>query len=549
MFKLNFKTLEHDFFGGLTAGVVALPLALAFGVQSGLGAEAGLYGAIILGLIAAILGGTDTQVSGPTGPITVLTASIIAAFSAKYGSISAALPSIFFVFLLAGVFQLVLGLLKLGKYIRYIPYPVISGFMTGIGLIIILLQVMPAIGYASPGKIYMVFSLFFEKLMIINEGALFLTVATICLIYITPKFTKHVPGSIVALVVMTLISYLFKLDVPLIGNIPKGLPTLNLTPFGIISIDLLKEAFMPAVAIAALGSLDSLLTSIIADNKTKTTHNSNRELVGQGIGNFITALFGGLPGAGATMRTVVNINNGGKTKASGVIHSLTLVAVLLGFSKLAQAIPLSVLSGILITVGVSIIDYKGLKHLRCVPRGDAFIVVVVIVMTIFVGLTQAVLIGFALASIMFMKVVSEVTEGKSTVVSADNIASISTWSDERNIPESLHKKIYIKHLDGPLFFGFTSHFRVLAKSIPNIEIVIFRLRHVPFMDQSGLYAVEEAYEYLMSKDIKVYLTGLNQQPRELLHESKIIPEIIPESQVFEEFDELIRHLEKEEARG
>lgn len=545
MFKLDFKTLEHDFFGGLTAGVVALPLALAFGVQSGLGAEAGLYGAIILGFIAALLGGTATQVSGPTGPITVLTASVIAAAIQTYGNIENALPSIVIIFALAGLFQILLGLLKLGKYIRYIPYPVISGFMTGIGLIIILLQLFPAMGHDSPTKIYKIFFTLGSTIMNLNEGALFLTIATVALIYLTPKVTKAIPGSIVALVLMTLASYLFKLKVPLIGDIPKGLPIPQLSPFMNIDLAMVKAAIVPAFMIATLGSLDSLLTSIIADNKTKTTHDSNRELIGQGIGNFAASLFGGLPGAGATMRTVVNINNGGKTKLSGMIHSLSLLAILLGFSKLAALIPLSVLAGILFTVGVSIIDYKGLKHLFVVPRGDAFIILVVIVLTLFIGLTEAVITGFALASIMFMKKVSEVTEDKSTVVSAADVHNISSWKDEKNIPEKLCSKIYIKHLDGPLFFGFTSHFRVLTNSIPNIEIVIFRLRHVPYMDQSGLYAIEDAFEYLTNKGIRVYLTGLNEQPRHLLHETNIIPGLISENFVFNEFNDLIHALEKE----
>jgi len=535
--------LPGDIFGGITAGVVALPLALAFGVQSGMGAIAGIYGAIFVGFFASLFGGTNTQITGPTGPMTVLSTMVIMQAVTDYGSLQQALPMILTTFVLVGIFQIAFGVIRIGDYIKYIPYPVISGFMTGIGIIIILLQIYPMLGHSAPKEVIHVFTQISSPLSSINWHALFLAMSTIALIYVFPKITKKIPSTLVALLVLTVVSTLLNFDVAVIGDIPKGLPQVNIEALGGINLTIIAAAFIPALTLAAIGAIDSLLTSIIADNMTKTSHKSNKELIGQGIGNFVGGLFGGLPSAGATMRTVVNIRSGGKTKLAGIIHSLLLLFILLGAGEYASKIPLPILAGILITVGISIIDYKGFSHILNVPKSDAAIIVLVATLTVFVNLLHAVAAGVVVACIMFMKKMSEISESRSKISPIEGMPKEVVWDDESIISPILESKVYIKHLVGPLFFGFTSHFHGLAKSIPDIKAVIIRMKLVPYIDQSGLYAIEEVYQYLTSKGITVYITGLQQQPKEMLHDTGIIPGIIPDSHIFSEFKNGITELE------
>jgi len=527
---INTKTLSGDFFGGITAAVVALPLALAFGVQSGMGAIAGLYGAIALGILAALFGGTKTQISGPTGPMAVVAAAVIAGEVATYGSLEAAIGTIVATFVLAGIFQVLMGISGIGKYVRYMPYPVISGFMSGIGLIIIFLQIFPFFGIKSPTTIVTVFTSLSIIPEHLNSEAVALAVATIAIIYLFPRVTKMVPSALVALLGLTLLSVLLKLDVPIIGDIPKGLPEVHLDT--LLGMDWHHPMVMviPALTLAALGAIDSLLTSVVADNKTKTKHDSNRELLGQGIGNIGAGLIGGLPGAGATMRTVVNIDAGGRTRLSGVIHGVGLLLVLLGASEYARLIPLPVLAGILITVGIGIIDYKGLKHITDVPRSEAVIMAIVLLLTVFVDLLQAVAVGMVLASILFMKKMGDVAEEKAYAVSME--------LEQGNVLEGQDREhqIYIQSFDGPIFFGFTSYFSHIIASLPNVKVVVFRMEKVPYIDQSGMYAIEDAVLELEKRGIEVFLTGIQKQPEDMLRRIKLIPAVIEEESLFKNFE-------------
>jgi SulP family sulfate permease len=541
---IDTSNLRGDFFGGLTAGVVALPLALAFGLQSGMGAIAGLYGAIAIGIIAAWFGGTETQISGPTGPMTVVSAVVISsAIESHGGSLEAAMGTIIAIFLLSGVFQILLGVFKIGQYIRYMPYPVVSGFMSGIGVIIIVLQVFPFLGHTSPKKILDIFSELPNILNDINFASVSLAVATIATIYIFPRITKLIPSALVALILLTVISTIMQLDVKIIGDIPEGLPALQLD--SLMGVDLSSPMLLiiPALTLAALGTIDSLLTSIVADNMSKTRHNSNKELIGQGLGNMGAAMIGGIPGAGATMRTVVNINSGGKTKISGVIHGLALLIVLLGAGTYARLIPLPVLAGILITVGIGIIDYKGIKHIPHVPKADSFVMLVVLTMTVFVDLLQAVAVGMVLASILFMKKMSDVVEQKSSVGSVDSFAREEAWSDEQNISEKVRQQVYIKHFDGPIFFGFASKFQEMTNALPKVTVVIIRMPRVPYIDQSGIYAIEDAVISLKARGIIVLMTGIQEQPKDMLENIGLIPNLIPTEHLFENFQQCISALE------
>lgn len=533
-------------FGGITAGIVALPLALAFGVQSGLGAEAGLYGAIFISIFAAIFGGTATQISGPTGPMTVFTAAIFAGMTGDQ-SPEMILTRMLGIFVLAGVFQVVFGLIKIGSYIKYIPYPVVSGFMSGIGVIIILLQIFPALGYKSPKKITDIVMNMGEPFSNPNWQSIILVLLTIAIIYLFPKITKKVPGTLVALVVVSLIPVFIPMDIGIIGDIPKGFPKLRFDALGGLDLDIFWTLIVPAITLAALGSIDSLLTSVVADNMTKTKHNSNKELIGQGIGNAVAGIFGGIPGAGATMRTVVNIQSGGKTPISGVLAGALLLAVLLGAGTLASQIPTAVLAGILITVGIGIVDKKGFRHIKLVPRTDTAVMIIVLLLTVFVDLLQAVAIGMVLASLLFMKRMADHAEVKTIGDKLANITPPTHFTGEKELSTELVDRIYVKTLDGPLFFGSAQDFKAIMQKSYGYDKVIIRMGKVPYIDQSGIYAFEEVLTDMKKRGIEVYLSGLQKNVTEQILSLDIVPDLVPESHLFTTFRGALNHLKELES--
>lgn len=408
--------------------------------------------------------------------------------------------------------------------------------MTGIGVIIILFQIYPLLGHASAKNTIDIFLLIGEPLSDLNWSAIGLGGLTIAIIYLFPKVTKAVPSALIALVVVTLIAIFLQLDVPVIGEIPTGIPDLKIASLLNIDPSMYWVILEFAIMLASLGAIDSLLTSVIADNITKTKHDSNRELIGQGIGNMMSSIIGGLPGAGATMRTVVNINAGGKTRLSGVIHALLLVAILLGLGQYAAFIPLSVLAGILITVGIGIIDYKGLRHLVRVPRPDAIILIIVLLITVFGNLLHAVGVGVVLACVLFMKNSSDLAEMGTSGEALAGFNGEKPWDDEMSVYKEYQDKIYIKHLYGALFFGFTSRFKELIKQLdPNIRLLIIRMNKVPHMDQSGVYAMEEVIAELQKKGVVVVFTGLKPQPLDMLKKIGVIPAQVPIMHVFTNF--------------
>ena len=592
----DFSHFKGDLFGGITAGIVALPLALAFGVSSGLGPSAGLYGAIFISFFAALFGGTNTQISGPTAPMTAVSMVVIAGIVAAFdGDISKALPAILTIFLLSGLIQIALGFIGLGQYIKYIPYPVVSGFMTAIGVIIILTQILPAIGYYpkedanfvsqykplaeeimldnilkdEAGEGILVLEDFKETikraeqitpaqimkesqtlaakeasgiigairvipraLQNINWLELLLALGTIIIIYGFKRITKAVPSTLIALLVMSGLAIGLGLNYRPIETIPSGLPIPNWHIFTEFSFGYIAPFIFTAITLALLGAIDSLLTSVVADNMTKTKHNPNKELIGQGIGNSIAALFGGIPGAGATIRTVVNINAGGKTKLSGMLAGVLLLIILLALGPIASKIPAAVLAGILITVGIGVMDYKGLKAIPHMPKPEVAIMLIVLVLSSVWNLVYAVGIGLVIASLMFMKKIGDLTAERSDLKSIKE----EPWSDELDFPEALKEEVFIKHIDGPLFFGSTSNFQMLAQQIPNTaSAIIIRMDGVPYMDQSGLYAMEDVLVDLVHSDKKVLLVGLRKQPKYMLERIDIIPDLIPDHYLFDDF--------------
>ena len=578
-------------------------------MSSGLGPTAGLYGAIFISFFASLFGGTNTQISGPTAPMTAVSMIVIAGIIASNdGDVDKALPVILTVFLLAGLMQIGLGALGLGKYIRYIPYPVVSGFMTAIGVIILLTQILPSLGYypkedvefvnqfkpqaeevilenilrEEAGEGILVLENFKETisragqisqaditkesqtlaaketsgaygaliaipraLQNINWLELILALGTIFIIYGFKRITKAVPSTLVALVVMSGIAVGFGLEYRPIEEIPSGLPVPNLEIFTSFSFASLVPYIFTALTLALLGAIDSLLTSVVADNMTKTKHKPNKELVGQGIGNSIAAIFGGIPGAGATIRTVVNISSGGKTKLSGMIAGIMLLVILLGLGPVASKIPAAVLAGILITVGIGVMDYKGLRAIPSLPRdikfgplklsSEVLIMIVVLILSTFWNLVYAVGIGLIIASLMFMKKIGDVAAERSDVKS---LKKEKGWADETDFPETLKEQVFIKHLKGPLFFGSTSDFHSLAAQIPlTASTVIIRLGRMQYMDQSGLYAMEDVLQELGKNNIQVLFVNLLEQPKYMMEKIGIIPDLISKEHIFKNFDQ------------
>ena len=441
------------------------------------------------------------------------------------------------IIVLAGLLQIALGLFRIGAYIRYVPYPVISGFMSGIGVIIILQQLFPMLGAEPPSS---------DPLSILRQlpllggnvkwGAVALSALTIATVFILPRFTKAVPASLVALVTLTALAVLLKLDVSVIGEIPSGLPSLVMPA---LDFQRLPSLMAAALQLAFLGAIDSLLTSLVADNLTRTQHDSNRELVGQGLGNIAAGLIGGIPGAGATMRTVVNVEAGGRSRLSGVIHGLFLAAVLLGLSGLVQHVPRAVLAGLLVAVGIGIIDYRGISHILKVPRSDAFLMLFVLVLTVFTDLIIAVAAGLIVASFVFMKKVSDITARQTTL----SPVADEPWADELTIPDTIRNKLLIKHVDGPLFFGFASQFLDIARqAAAQSRLLVLRMDRISYMDQTGVYALKDALTRLIAAGVRVLVVGVSVAHRDLLEKLQVIPAVVPESDVFSDFDALKKAL-------
>lgn len=557
------NNIKGDAFGGITAGIVALPLALAFGIQAfggiddpaaaPMGALAGLVGATLLGFFAALFGGTHSQISGPTGPMTVITASLVsAAWTAGSGSFSTVLIAMAMAGVFCGLFQILFGIIRIGKYVRYIPYPVLSGFMSGIGVIIILQQIYPLIGKKSPvSTIDMIVGFPAACAHNVSIMALLLGACTIAIIALLPKLTKKVPATLVALVVMTVVSLLCSFDAALtIGEIPTGIPMPFFMKDGISleGIDwwqTIQAAMIPGLTLAGLGSIDTLLTSVVADNITKTKHDSNRELIGQGIGNAVAGLFCGIAGAGATMRTVVNVKSGGRTQISGMVHAMFLLAILLGLGSLVKYVPLAVLAGILITVGWGIIDFRGFRDLTHIPKADAFVMIVVFLMTVFVDLLTAVGIGMVIAAVLFMKRAGDLAEKQyEGGVLNEGFDHNTPWEDEDNVTEEMKRHIYILRLGGPVFFASITGFNKVLHEVPTdgIKTVVIRMKRVTFMDQSGAYALETAIKDLQAQGIEVLMTIIQPQANAILHKTHIIPTLIPEEHTFKTFEDCIEYL-------
>ena len=510
--------LKGDIFGGLTAAVVALPLALAFGVASGAGPAAGLYGAIAVGFFAALLGGTPSQISGPTGPMTVVMAGVISQYAHS--------PSeAFTIVMLGGLFQILFGVLKLGRFINYTPVSVVSGFMSGIGVIIILIQTLPSFGIASPGGGPVgAISAWATIPDLMIWDALAITVISLSIMVFWPKaLNKILPAALAALIIGTLAGMLVFTGAPVLGEIPSGLPSLIVPN---IPWSALAGFVQAAFILAVLGSIDSLLTSLVADSMTRTVrHKSDRELFGQGVGNFVAGLIGGLPGAGATMRTVVNIKAGGNTPISGALHAVVLFAFVLGLGPLAEGVPHAVLAGILLKVGFDIIDWGFLKRMHLMHREAVLVMLVTLLLTVFVDLITAVGVGIIMASFVTARWREHEELGRITRInSPDSDARMS--DEERALIGQGGGHVMLTRLIGR--FSFASSRELITHTAPlddHNTVIVWDFSELEHMDVSAALAIDELLETREAEGLPVVIAGLDADSEHILARLNILKRI------------------------
>ncbi|MBK1620385.1 sodium-independent anion transporter [Lamprobacter modestohalophilus] len=531
--QINLKHLKGDLFGGVTAAVIALPMALAFGVASGAGAEAGLYGAVLIGLFAALFGGTPTLISEPTGPMTVVFTAVIATMMAANPELGMAMA--FTTVMLTGVFQVIFGALKLGRYVTMMPYTVISGFMSGIGFILIIIQLPPLLGYASPpGGVLGSLTAIPGFIANIKPAEASLGLLSLAILLLMPKHLRRfVPPQLLALIAGTLLAIfvlpqLFSGETyRAIGSVPGGLPTLQLPTFTTAQW---QTIVINALVLALLGSIDALLTSVIADSLTRTQHNSDKELMGQGLGNLASGLFGGLPGAGATMGTVVNIQTGGRTALSGLTRALILAVVVFGASGLVEPIPKAVLAGIAIKVGIDIIDWGFLRRAHKVSIRGALIMYGVIAMTVFVDLITAVGIGLFVANVLTIRRLADLQSEGVRVLGLphtdDGLDCPNASPEDVRILRDPSNGVVMLCLSGPLIFGAAKAVTRQQNDLLSARSLIIDLTEVPHIGVTTSLAVETVAREAVEHGCRVYFAGIHDQPRqrfENLGLNRIIP--------------------------
>jgi SulP family sulfate permease len=495
--RLGTANLKGDLFGGLTAAVVALPLALAFGVASGAGPAAGLYGAICVGLFAALFGGTPSQISGPTGPMTIVMASVFTEFASRPGVA-------FTVVMMAGAFQVLFGWLRLGRYINLMPYPVISGFMTGIGCILILMQLDPLLGYPTPQNVINGLTVLPEYAANLVPGAIAVGLLALAIVVLTPKrLGRLVPSPVIAIVACSVAALAFD-GVTVLGPVSGGLPELHLPQVDFAGLDTM---LVSAAVLGALGSVDSLLTSLVADNVTRSAHDSDKELVGQGIGNLVAGVCGGIAGAGATIRTLSNVHAGGRTPLSGAAHALFLLAIVLGLGGLVAWVPHAALAGILVKVGIDVIDWRFIRRMHRAPRVDLVLMVIVLLLTVFVDVITAVGVGIVLASLVFVKEMAEVQVASIRTVSDPDHVRLFDAESSRLLRQA-GERIMILHLSGLISFGAANELLRKFSTTGSYRILVIDLLDVPRIDGSAALALEEIIQRATDNQKTVFMVGL-----------------------------------------
>jgi len=526
--EINLGNIRGDIFGGITAAVIALPMALAFGVASGAGAEAGLYGAILVGFFAALFGGSPTLISEPTGPMTVVFTAVIAKLIASDPVNGLAMA--FTVVILAGMFQILFGVMKLGKYVTLMPYTVVSGFMSGIGIILIILQIGPFLGQPSPnGGVIAVIENLPTLLSGIQANETILAILTLAILFLIPKKLKqYLPPPLIALVVCTLISVVFlsSSDIRRIGEIPTGLPEIQLPVF---SAEQWQIMLVDAIVLGMLGCIDALLTSVVADSITRKRHNSDKELIGQGIGNIMSGLFGGLPGAGATMGTVVSIQAGSLTALSGLLRAGILLVVILWAADLTSVIPLAVLAGIALKVGIDIIDWGFLKRAHHISGKGALITYGVILLTVFVDLIAAVGIGLFVANIMTITRLSELQENDVKAVTDPDNTDLDLSPCEKEILRDAKGKIMLLYLRGSMIFGSSRAITRKNSQFGGCHTLVVDIADVKHLGVSAALALEESILEMINAGRSVYIVTTKEQALQRLGKLNVLKNIPEEN--------------------
>ncbi|TOO29020.1 SulP family inorganic anion transporter [Vibrio parahaemolyticus] len=533
MFGSRFKDINFkgDIFGGVTTAIISLPLALAFGVASGAGAEAGLWGAIMVGLFASLFGGSNTLISEPTGPMTVIMTAVLTSMMAKYPETGMAMT--FTVVMMAGAFQILLGTLKMGKYVTLMPYSVISGFMSGIGVILIILQLSPLLGHAAPtGGVLGTLSALPETISNLKFNELFLGLLTLGILFFFPKkYRKYVPAQLVALVAVTLLSVMLfdTEDIRRIGEIPAGLPSL-VAPH--IDPDMFVEMVIDALVLGTLGCIDTLLTAVIGDSLTRKEHDSDKELRGQGLANMISGLFGALPGAGATMGTVTNIQVGARSPLSGVVRALVLALVVLVAGGLTEPIPMAVLAGIAVYVGFNILDWSFIQRAHKVSFSGMAIMYGVMLLTVFVDLIVAVGLGVFVSNIMIIERLSREQARQVKAISDADEDDVPLTDSERGLLDRANGRVLFFYLSGPMIFSVSKAISRQHTSISDYDVMILDLTDVPMLDVTVGLALENAIKDALDARCEVYLLCPNQRTREQLEKFHVI-DLVPDNNMYQ----------------
>ncbi len=526
--QIHFRNLRGDILGGVTAAVVALPMALAFGIASGAGASAGLWGAILVGFFAALFGGAPSLISEPTGPMTVIVTAFITELSANNPENGLAMA--FTVIMMAGVFQIIFGLLRLGNYITMMPYNVISGFMTGIGIILIFIQIAPFLGQETPpGGVLAVIQNLPTLITNINFWETGLGVVTLAILFLYPnKLKNFIPSQLVALILGTLIAIFLLKGVEIrtiatIGEITPGLPQIQLPTF---SSGDLRLMFVESLVLGMVGSIDCLLTCVVADSLTRTEHKSNKELIGQGIANLITGLCGGIAGSGSTTATVVNIQAGGRTALSGISRAIVLLIVVLWAAPLTSSIPLTVLAAIVLKVGIDIIDWSFIKRVHKISWKTAGILYSVVLLTVFVDLMVAVAVGVFVANILTIARLNEL-QAKSVKAITDDDDKIVLNPEEKKYLDLAHGRVLLFHLSGPMIFGVAKAISREHSAIKNYDVLIVDLAEVPILGVTSSLAIENAIHEAIDESREVIVVGATGKVKRRL-EKLGIQGLIPE---------------------
>ncbi|EPM4837112.1 SulP family inorganic anion transporter [Vibrio parahaemolyticus] len=550
MFGSRFKDINFkgDIFGGVTTAIISLPLALAFGVASGAGAEAGLWGAIMVGLFASLFGGSNTLISEPTGPMTVIMTAVLTSMMAKYPETGMAMT--FTVVMMAGAFQILLGTLKMGKYVTLMPYSVISGFMSGIGVILIILQLSPLLGHAAPtGGVLGTLSALPETISNLKFNELFLGLLTLGILFFFPKkYRKYVPAQLVALVAVTLLSVMFfdTEDIRRIGEIPAGLPSL-VAPH--IDPDMFVEMVIDALVLGTLGCIDTLLTAVIGDSLTRKEHDSDKELRGQGLANMISGLFGALPGAGATMGTVTNIQVGARSPLSGVVRALVLALVVLVAGGLTEPIPMAVLAGIAVYVGFNILDWSFIQRAHKVSFSGMAIMYGVMLLTVFVDLIVAVGLGVFVSNIMIIERLSREQARQVKAISDADEDDVPLTDSERGLLDRANGRVLFFYLSGPMIFSVSKAISRQHTSISDYDVMILDLTDVPMLDVTVGLALENAIKDALDARCEVYLLCPNQRTREQLEKFHVI-DLVPDNNMYqfryEALNAAVAHVESDQ---